>query len=265
MSPASRIVAIVVTFVVAAAGAGGAYFLIKAPAPKPAAPAAEVTPTTPGTTAQATPDASESAPDIATMEFTKTDAQFTIAKPTSAFVAASGDSPKMYVLPQGLGVRATEQSKDGKWLIALTEDGQAAFLPASDLGPYQANAAAQVPSLPDSIAGTASVIDTATLSVDGQRVPLFGVTGETGTLADQLGDLLSANGGQVTCALQVDSYRCMLPNGIDIARIALYNGAARLGPDASDDYRQQAAAATAQHKGVWAPDYAQAAPSSTPP
>jgi endonuclease YncB( thermonuclease family) len=255
VASASRIVAIIGAFaLVAAAGGGVTYVLLKAPqttkpaaesAPPPAPAAAASQPSPPAV------DASESAPDIATVDFTPSSAEFTIAKPTAAYVSASPDSPKMYALPPGIGVRATEQSKDGKWLIALTEDGQAAFLPATDLGPYQPNAADAVPSLPETVAGGATVIDTATLSVEGQRIPLFGVTGEAGALADQLQDLLNANGARVTCRLQVESYRCQLPNGIDIARVALYNGAARPGPDASDDYRQQAAAAAAQHKGVW--------------
>jgi hypothetical protein len=232
---------------VAAAGAAVTYVILKPPAPKPAEAPAVETPKP----KQPAVDASESTPDIATVDFAPTNAEFTIAKPTAAYVSASDDSPKMYALPAGLGVRATEQSKDGKWLIALTEDGQAAFLPATDLGPYQASAANAVPALPESVAGGASVIDTATLSVDGQRVPLFGVTGEAGNPADQLQDMLNANGAHVTCQLQVESYRCLLPNGLDIARVALYNGAARPGPDASEDYRQQAAAAQAQHKGVW--------------
>jgi hypothetical protein len=245
---------------VAVLGAGGAYLALKPPAPKPAAQvqqpaqAAAPAPVAPPEPRAAEPivGASESTPDIATVDFVPSKAEYTIARPTAAYVSASTDSPKMYGLPAGLGVRATEQSKDGKWLIAPTEDGQAAFLPAADLGPFTADATAQVPALPDTVTGTASVIDTATLSVDGKQVPLFGVLGETGDLADRLQDVVSQQGAQVTCQLQVQTYKCLLtPKNIDIARVALFNGAAKPSDDATDDYRNVSAAAQAAGKGVW--------------
>jgi hypothetical protein len=249
---------------VAVLGAGGAYLALKPPAPKPpeqaqvqaqppapAAPASVAAAPAPKA-AEPIVGASESTPDIATVDFVPSKAEYTIARPTAAYVSASTDSPKMYGLPAGLGVRATEQSKDGKWLIAPTEDGQAAFLPAADLGPYTADATAQVPALPDTVTGTATVIDTATLSVDGKQVPLFGVLGETGDLADRLQDLVSANGSQVSCQLQMQTYKCLLtPKNIDIARVALFNGAAKPSDDATDDYRNVSAAAQAAGKGVW--------------
>jgi endonuclease YncB( thermonuclease family) len=250
MASQNTILAIVGGLVLAAGvGGGAAYIVLKGSAPKPAAaPAPAPLPAPP---APQEANASESAPDIATVDFTRADALFTIAKPTSAYVSASEDAPKMYDLPPGVGVHATEQSKDGKWLIAPTADGQAAFLPMADMGPFQAQAVSAVASLPDTIAGPATVIDTATLSINGQQITLFGVTGETGTYADQLQDMVNANGSNVSCQLQDQTYRCMLPNGLDIARVALYNGAARPGTDATDDYRNQAAAAQAAHKGVW--------------
>jgi hypothetical protein len=259
MASPARIAAMAIGAVlVAGLGAGGAYLALKPSAPKPAAPAPAPAP---APAAAATPEpkpaepivgASESTPDIATVDFVPSKAEYTITHPTAAYVSASTDSPKMYGLPAGLGVRATEQSKDGKWLIAPTEDGQAAFLPAADLGPFTADATGQVPALPDTVTGTATVIDTATLSVDGKQVPLFGVLGETGDLADRLQDLVSANGSQVSCQLQMQSYKCLLmPKNIDIARVALFNGAAKPSPDATDDYRAQSAAAQAAGKGVW--------------
>jgi hypothetical protein len=258
MASATKIVAIAGGVAVAvAAGAGGAYVFLKQPAPKPmeaegAPPEAPKEARGPAPKpADPVTGGSESAPDIATVDFTPSTATFTIAKPTAAYVSASTDSPRMYALPPGIGVRAAEQSRDGKWLIALTEDGQAAFLPSTDLGPYQASATDQVPALPDNVAGAATVIDTATLSVDGQQVLLFGVIGEAGANADQLQDLINNNGARVTCQLQQTSYLCSLPNGTDVARAALFNGGARPGPDAPDDYRTQAAAAQAANKGVW--------------
>lgn len=230
-----------------------------APAPTAPAPAAAATAAStaaaPASAKPALPDSSAagtgSVPDIATVDFSPTTGQFTITKPSGAFVAASGDSPQMYPLQPGIGVRATEQSKDGKWVIAVTEDGQAAFLPAASLGPYQPSAENSVPALPEAITGPATVVDTATLTVNGQKVQLFGIEGETGVLADGLQDLITAAGPNVTCQPHDQTYVCTLPNGTDVARAALYNGAARPGQDASDDYRQVSDAAKTAHKGIW--------------
>jgi hypothetical protein len=279
MASSGRALAILGGVVLVAAVSGGAvYVLQNRPAPQPAEPIVAAAPTAPAAVAPAAvappavatatgaaaadkdtkpalPDSSAggtgSVPDIATIDFAPTTGQFTITKPSAAFVAASGDSPQMYPLQPGIGVRATEESKDGKWVIAMTEDGQAAFLPAANLGPYQASAQDSVPSLADTVTGPAQVVDTATLTVNGQRVPLFGVAGETGVLADQLQDLISASGPNVTCQPHDQTYVCTLPNGADVARAALYNGAARPGPDATDDYRQVSDAAKNAHKGIW--------------
>jgi hypothetical protein len=211
--------------------------------------------TAPSSAKPALPDSSAagtgSVPDIATIDFSPATGQFTITKPSAAFVAASGDAPQMYPLQPGIGVSATEKSKDGKWVIALTEDGQAAFLPAANLGPYQPSAEDSVPTLAEAISGPATVVDTATLTVNGQKVALFGVEGETGVLADGLQDLITASGPNVTCQPHDQTYVCTLPNGTDVARAALYNGAARPGQDASDDYRQVSDAAKSAHKGIW--------------
>jgi hypothetical protein len=287
MASSGRTLIIAGGVVVVVAIAGGAVYYLQnqsAPPPAeaivataPAAPAA-VAPAAPATVAAATPapatdnnaagaatpsgsskpalpDSSAggtgSVPDIATIDFSPTTGQFTITKPSGAFVAASGDSPQMYPLQPGIGVSATEKSKDGKWVIALTEDGQAAFLPSASLGPYQPSAEDSVPALPEAISGPATVVDTATLTVNGQKVQLFGIEGETGVLADELQDLITASGPNVTCKPHDQTYVCTLPNGTDVARAALYNGAARPGQDASDDYRQVSDAAKSAHKGIW--------------
>jgi hypothetical protein len=267
MASSGRTLLVAGAVVLVTAMAGGAVYYLQnqATPPPPAAPVEAAPPAAPAPAASAAsapvsakpalPDSSAngtgSVPDIATIDFAPTTGQFTITKPSAAFVAASGDSPQMYPLQPGIGVRATEQSKDGKWVIALTEDGQAAFLPSATLGPYQPDAAASVPELPEAISGPATVVDTATLTVNGQKVPLFGIEGETGVLADQLQDLITATGPNVTCQPHELTYVCTLPNGTDVARAALYNGAARPGQDASDDYRQVSDAAKSAHKGIW--------------
>jgi hypothetical protein len=47
-------------------------------------------------------------------------------------------------------------------------------------------------------------------------------------------------------------YVCLLPDGTDIAEVALVNGAARAKDDAPDAYRDQEAAAQAARRGIWA-------------
>jgi hypothetical protein len=265
--------------VVAAAGAGATYYFLNQPAtpvtPAPVTPApAAVAPPAPGpapatpapTPAPAAanpPPASESAggsaepepggvsaPDVASVEFSSLVQPFSLEKDSAAYVAASSDAPQMYPLRAGTPLTSTEKSKDGKWVIALTEDGQAAYLPASDLGPYDPSKV-PAPELPATVSGDANVLDTATLQVGDQKVTLTGVKGETGEYADNLQKLISAQGPHVDCTLQGQTYQCILPTRMDVARFALFNGAADVTDDASDDYKQQAEAAKAGHRGIW--------------
>ena len=62
--------------------------------------------------------------------------------------------------------------------------------------------------------------------------------------ATQLQSLIDAQGPSVPCGLQRQAYVCLLPTKLDIARTALFNGAAEPSADASDDYRQQAQGGT---------------------
>jgi hypothetical protein len=167
-----------------------------------------------------------------------------VTSSSAAYAAPSPDAPKFYPISVGTPIQTIEKSQDGKWKVALTVDGQAVFLPAADLGPYKQ-------SLPDDVRGRVKVIDTATLVVGSQQLALFGVTGETGNYAQQLQALIDSKGGTVSCQRQAGKYICDLPDVGDIARAALYNGAARPGPDAGEDYREQVIAAQTAHRGVW--------------
>jgi hypothetical protein len=250
MASATQVVTIVGGLALVAVIAGGvAYFAFKGPARKPAEPAPVA-----AAPQESKPPLPEGVgvpgPNIATLEFEHAQAQFTTVKPTAAYVAPSPGAPPMYPLPPGVGIRAIEQSKDGKWVVALTENGQAAYLPSADLGPFQPGAADSIPNLADHVTGPAEVLDTATLEINGQRISLFGVIGETGALADGLQDAINS-GPSVTCSLRETSYVCLMQDGSDVARVALFNGAARPGPDATDDYRQVADAAMKEHRGIW--------------
>jgi hypothetical protein len=255
--------------VVAAAAAGGTiYFMrpqaltpaaapspapVAAPAPAPASPAAPAPAAPPpASDANAQPEAGVvSAPDVATVEFSSLVQPFSLTRDSAAYVAASGDAPQMYALRAGTGLTSTEKSKDGKWVIALTQDGQAAYLPAADLGPYDPTKA-PLPEQPATVSGAATVIDTATLEVGDQKVPLAGLTnGQGGKDASDLQKLIDAQGPQVNCTLQGNAYLCTLPTGLDIGRTVIFNGAADASDDASDDYKQQVGAAKLGRRGIW--------------
>jgi endonuclease YncB( thermonuclease family) len=254
MSPMVRNLAVAGSVVVIVAVGAGAYFATQKPADTGAAAPAGSPPAASPQAAAPQPGPAEagnsSAQDVATVEFGSLVQPWSLVRDSAAYVQATMDAPQMYPLKAGTPFKSVEKSKDGKWVVAMTQDGQAAFLPAADVGPYDAAQAKQL-ELPSSLTGEATVVDTGTLTVDGQNVPLAGVHGETGIYADQMQGLIDAQGKQVQCTLKGAAYMCILPNGLDIARTALFNGAAEPGDDASDDYRQQADAAKAAHKGIW--------------
>ncbi len=238
-----------------------------APAPMAARPAPEAPPApafVPGTTPapQPAPAAAMQAPAAqpapsggvpvapATTAFTPQTQAYSLVRDSAAYVAATPDAPQMYPLRAGTAVSTVAKSDDNKWVIALTETGQAAFLPAADLGPYDPRLSL-APDLPPTVSGVAQVVDTGNLVVNGQPVKLAGISGEGGIYAAQLQTMINSQGAQVQCTLQGSAYVCTLGNGLDIARTALWNGGADLASDASDDYRAQADAARAAHKGIW--------------
>jgi len=227
--------------VLAVAGGGGAYLLTRPPPGAPgAAPAPEKSAEGGGTKAPA--------PETPSVHFVNFVQQFSLVRDSAAYVGASFDAPQLYPLHKGTGFISASKSPDGTWIVAMTADGQAAFLPAADLGPYDAHANPQL-NLAQSVSGAANVIDTSTLSVDGKTIALIGITGETGDPAEQMQKLINDMGGTVKCQLVMDAYQCFLPSGLDLARTALYNGGAEVAPDASADYHLQAQAAQAAHRG----------------
>jgi endonuclease YncB( thermonuclease family) len=102
------------------------------------------------------------------------------------------------------------------------------------------------------------VRDTATLASATKTYPLDGVIGLDAPYAGQLLDYIAAHGDSVTCVPQGEAgeYVCLLPDGTDIATVALFNGAAQAAPDAPDSYRAQQLDALNNRRGSWlaAPD-----------
>jgi len=97
------------------------------------------------------------------------------------------------------------------------------------------------------------VRDTATLLADGKTYRLDGVEGLGGKYARELHDYIAANGDTLRCQVagQSDRYVCLLPDGTDIAKVALVNGAARVASDAPDSYRVQQGEALSNRRGYW--------------
>jgi endonuclease YncB( thermonuclease family) len=98
-----------------------------------------------------------------------------------------------------------------------------------------------------------AVQDTATLVSDGQTYVLNGILGLGAPYAGQLQGYIQANGDSLTCQPQIEpgEYICMMKDGTDIAKVALVNGAARVGPDAPDSYRVQQLDALNNRRGFW--------------
>jgi hypothetical protein len=97
------------------------------------------------------------------------------------------------------------------------------------------------------------VRDTATLSAEGRIFVLDGIAGFAAPYNDQLQSYIAGNGDSMTCSPQSypGHYICVLPDGTDIAKVALVNGAAQVAPDAPDSYRLQQADALNNRRGYW--------------
>ncbi len=97
-----------------------------------------------------------------------------------------------------------------------------------------------------------TVVDTADLKAGDATVSLYGIEGLQGDPAQGLQSFLAATADRLTCQAQPNAgYVCLLPDGTDIAEVALVNGAARAKDDAPDGYRDQEAAAQAARRGIW--------------
>ncbi len=151
------------------------------------------------------------------------------------------------VLPAGTRVQIVAKSTDGQWAWLQTTDGKPAYVRMAAL-----SGAGEAGALPDTIKGRVKVLTTASLIVDGHRIGLYGIKGLGGAYASQMRALIESRGGVVTCIRYDTLYVCSLPGNLDIARAALYNGAAHPADDASPDYRDQADSARLARKGVWA-------------
>jgi endonuclease YncB( thermonuclease family) len=99
--------------------------------------------------------------------------------------------------------------------------------------------------------GVPDVIDTATLSLQGEVVRLFGVEwAPGGGKPEELTSYLQ--GREVTCEPtgKTDTYRCQV-GGQDLSRVVLFNGGGQPTPDATPELKAAADKAREAKLGVW--------------
>ena len=102
------------------------------------------------------------------------------------------------------------------------------------------------------IGGQASVIDTATLRVEGRPVRLLGVVGTAGPAATAMADYIGDREVQCRPAAR-GQHRCEV-DGWDLSEVVLFNGGGRASPDAPAGYVRAERKARAERKGIWASD-----------
>jgi endonuclease YncB( thermonuclease family) len=102
-----------------------------------------------------------------------------------------------------------------------------------------------------SLRGVPDVLDTSTLSLQGEVVRLFGVEWAPG--AGKPDDLIAyLRGREVACepAGSADTYRCKVGDQ-DLSKVVLFNGGGRATPDASPELKAAADKARSAQLGVW--------------
>jgi endonuclease YncB( thermonuclease family) len=127
--------------------------------------------------------------------------------------------------------------------------------PAAGAPPAEAPATGALPAVqPEPVnIDHPTVVDTADLKAGDRIVALYGIDGLQGEAAQGLQGFLGSTESHLTCQAQTGSgFVCLLPDGTDVAEVALVNGAARAKDDAPDAYRDQEAAAQAARRGIWA-------------
>jgi hypothetical protein len=102
----------------------------------------------------------------------------------------------------------------------------------------------------DAVAGSAEVVDTSTLRVDGKLVRLFGVEWARGGNADDLTRYIAGREVVCTPAVRSDRHRCQI-EGRDLSEVVLYNGGGRASPEATPELKAAEANARAAGTGVW--------------
>jgi endonuclease YncB( thermonuclease family) len=145
-------------------------------------------------------------------------------------------------------------------MAAVTPRPEAAPMPPIEIPPEAAPVAATAPEpmplpppepRPRPVSGTVEqVIDTGTLKIQGATIALAGVRGLGSPYRDQLAKFIEEQGSQIRCEPIGYRYTCFVSH-IDLALAALTNGAARLAPDATPQYRQAENDARRNRRGIF--------------
>ena len=142
-----------------------------------------------------------------------------------------------------------ERAADPK-VTGLTA-GRALAPAPSSIAAITPKEAAVVPVSPGGLRGVPEVLNTATLSLQGQLIRLFGV--ETAGDIDSATELSQYLGGrEVLCnpAGLTNIYRCQV-DGKDLSLVVLFNGGGRVTSDATSELKIAADRARAAGIGVW--------------
>jgi hypothetical protein len=197
------------------------------------------------------------------VEFSPSNDVYRTSKAMPVYIEPSIRAPQKYQAQPDTMVPSIAVSKDHIWILAATQDGDPAFLLASDLGspqpvtrkvvstPEPDAVPAATGAAPDTVDGRVQVKTTADLVVGDQPLTLAGIIGEGGTYAQDLQSFIDGAGGTLHCVRGGQLYGCKLPNGVDIALTALYKGDAQASDDAPAAYVKQAKAAQAAGRGRW--------------
>ena len=169
---------------------------------------------------------------------------------------AGANAARVGQLKAGESVRVLSTTADGWARVEVAgKQGYAALAYLSPTKPAPKPAtpapASVPPPAPTPIEGAASVLDTANLVVAGQPVMLFAISGLDGAPAEQLGRFIKEQGGRLRCTPREGAWECTTASGVDVAKAALVNGAARAKPDAPTDYLRQEEAARNARRGLW--------------
>ena len=126
---------------------------------------------------------------------------------------------------------------------------RAAALSRPTPAPTPAPSPTPAPASPPVVEGIPAVLDTGTLMIGGQVIPLLGVLGAVGPGADGLKSYL---GGRAVFCTHVGAggYRCEV-DGFDVAEVIVFNGGARATADAPAHLLAAEASARANGRGIW--------------
>jgi endonuclease YncB( thermonuclease family) len=181
------------------------------------------------------------------------------AQGLQAFITANGDRVTCHphsaggdvcIVPTGLDVAATALANGAAQTIADSSADyirQEAAAQAAHLGLWAALPAAPLELEQPVVQTTAEIVGGGhVVELDG----LVGFSAEYYTM--QLQSYITAHGNHLSCQEQASGGGvCVLPDGTDIARVALQNGLARVSADAPASYRADQAQAVASKSGFW--------------